>query len=128
MRLKKVRASQSQLCSLSSWPCPGADTACAVLRCAVCCRTHLSPNYGPFPFPKDMFLKFVREKNGFFPVKIQALADGTCVHVHTPVYQVGSRTDVWGRAVRQRCSLPAMLCSWELCASGPCKARAGCAC
>jgi nicotinamide phosphoribosyltransferase len=51
-------------------------------------RTHLSPNHGPFPFPKDMFLKFVRENNGYFPVKIQALADGTCVHVHTPIYQV----------------------------------------
>lgn len=52
------------------------------------CRTHLSPNHGPFPFPKDMFLKFVHENNGYFPVKIQALPEGTCVHVHTPVYQV----------------------------------------
>lgn len=48
----------------------------------------MSPNYGPFPFPKDMFLKFVRENNGYFPVKIQALPEGTCVHMHTPVYQV----------------------------------------
>lgn len=61
-----------------------------MLCCAVshACRTHLSPNHGPFPFPKDMFLKFVRENNGYFPVKIQALPEGTCVHVHTPVYQV----------------------------------------
>jgi hypothetical protein len=61
-----------------------------MLCCVLClsCRTHLSPNHGPFPFPKDMFLKFVHENNGYFPVKIQALPEGTCVHVHTPVYQV----------------------------------------
>jgi nicotinic acid phosphoribosyltransferase len=67
-------------------------TPTAVLRrAAPCCvvRTHASPNFGPFPFPKEMFLKFVRENNGYFPVKIQALQDGTCVHKHTPVYQVG---------------------------------------
>jgi hypothetical protein len=70
---------------------PTAVLSAAVLRRAVpCCavRTHASPNFGPFPFPKDMFLKFVRENNGYFPVKIQALQDGTCVHKHTPVYQV----------------------------------------
>jgi hypothetical protein len=60
----------------------------ALISAVVPCRTHLSPNHGPFPFPKEMFLKFVRENNGYFPVKIQALADGTCVHVHTPIYQV----------------------------------------
>lgn len=49
----------------------------------------MSPNYGSFPFPKDLFLKFVRQHNGYFPVKIQTLPEGTCVHVHTPVYQVG---------------------------------------
>jgi hypothetical protein len=67
-----------------------AVLCCAVLYCMRACRTHLSPNNGPFPFPKDMFLKFVHENNGYFPVKIQALPEGTCVHVHTPVYQVNA--------------------------------------
>jgi nicotinamide phosphoribosyltransferase len=35
-------------------------------------------------------MKFVVENNGYFPVKIQALQDGTCVHAHVPVYQVTS--------------------------------------
>lgn len=61
------------------------------------CRTHMSPNHGPFPFPKDLFLKFVREHNGYFPVKIQALPEGSCVHVHTPVYQVGQVVCELGR-------------------------------
>ena len=26
---------------------------------------------------------------GYFPVKLQALPEGTCVHAHVPVYQVG---------------------------------------
>lgn len=52
----------------------------------------MSPNFGPFPFPKELFLKIVRENNGYFPVRIQALPEGTCVHVHTPVYQVGGLT------------------------------------
>jgi hypothetical protein len=102
---------------------------CCGVPCCVCCRTHLSPNYGPFPFPKDMFLKFVREKNGYFPVKIQALADGTCVHVHTPVYQVG-RQDlgvVCCAVLADRGLQPVhcIACCSELCALGPsCKAGA----
>ncbi|KAI8913558.1 nicotinate phosphoribosyltransferase family-domain-containing protein [Gorgonomyces haynaldii] len=41
-----------------------------------------------FPFPKDLFLKFVKEHNGYFPVKIQALAEGSVVYPHVPVYQI----------------------------------------
>ena len=26
---------------------------------------------------------------GYFPVKLQALSEGTCIHAHVPVYQVG---------------------------------------
>jgi hypothetical protein len=48
----------------------------------------MAPDHSAYPFPKELFLRFVRENNGFFPVKIQALPEGTCVHVHTPVYQL----------------------------------------
>lgn len=33
-------------------------------------------------------MKFVQENNGYFPVKLQALPEGTCAHVHVPVYQI----------------------------------------
>ncbi|KAJ3092991.1 hypothetical protein HK102_013265 [Quaeritorhiza haematococci] len=41
-----------------------------------------------FPFPKELFLKFIRENDGYFPVKIEALSEGTVVHPHTPVYVI----------------------------------------
>jgi len=42
----------------------------------------------PFPWPKATFEKFVKENNGYFPVKIEALPEGSVVHTHTPVYQI----------------------------------------
>lgn len=42
----------------------------------------------PYPFPKELFLKFVHENNGYFPVKIEALQEGSVVYPHVPVYQV----------------------------------------
>jgi nicotinic acid phosphoribosyltransferase len=60
-------------------------------------KTHNS-SYTPFPFPKNLFEKFIRENDGYFPgiffcinlhvVKIEALPEGSVVHVHTPVYQI----------------------------------------
>ncbi|KAJ3322131.1 hypothetical protein HDV06_003582 [Boothiomyces sp. JEL0866] len=41
-----------------------------------------------FPFPKDLFLKFVKENDGYFPVKIQALPEGSVIYPHVPVYQI----------------------------------------
>ncbi|KAG9288193.1 hypothetical protein G9A89_020499 [Geosiphon pyriformis] len=41
-----------------------------------------------YPFPKDLFLKFCEENEGFFPVRIEALPEGTVCHAHTPVYQI----------------------------------------
>ncbi len=41
-----------------------------------------------FPYPKDLFLKFVKENKGYFPVKIEALPEGTVANVHVPVYQI----------------------------------------
>ena len=42
----------------------------------------------PYPFPKDLFLKFIDENNGYFPITVQALPEGTCAHIHVPVYQI----------------------------------------
>jgi len=52
-------------------------------------KTHNS-GYTPFLFPKDLFVKFVKENDGYFPVKIEALPEGSVVHVHTPVYQISA--------------------------------------
>jgi len=41
-----------------------------------------------YPFPKELFMKFVKENNGYFPVKIEALPDGTVCYPHVPVYQI----------------------------------------
>ena len=41
-----------------------------------------------FPFPKDLFLKFISENNGFFPVKIDSLPEGSTIYPHVPVYQI----------------------------------------
>ena len=49
---------------------------------------HAAPANGPYPFPKDLFLRFVQENEGFFPVTLQALPEGSCVHAHVPVYQI----------------------------------------
>lgn len=49
--------------------------------------TH-NAGFQPYPFPKDLFLKFVHENNGFFPVRIEALQEGTVASIHVPVYQI----------------------------------------
>lgn len=49
--------------------------------------TH-NAGFSSFPFPKDVFLKFIKENDGYFPVKIEALPEGTVIHAHTPVYQI----------------------------------------
>ena len=49
---------------------------------------HAAPTNGPYPFPKELFLRFVEENGGFFPVTLQALPEGSCVHAHVPVYQI----------------------------------------
>ena len=33
-------------------------------------------------------MRFVQENEGFFPVTLQALPEGSCVHAHVPVYQI----------------------------------------
>ena len=41
-----------------------------------------------FPFPYDLFKKFILENNGFFPVTIHSLPEGTVCYPHTPVYTI----------------------------------------
>lgn len=50
----------------------------------------MAPGFTAFPFPKDLFLKFVRENNGYFPVRLEALPEGTAIHARVPVYQITS--------------------------------------
>lgn len=42
----------------------------------------------PFPFPKEIFLKFVRENDGYFPVTIESLPEGSVIYPHVPVFQI----------------------------------------
>jgi nicotinamide phosphoribosyltransferase len=42
----------------------------------------------PLPWPKDLFDKIVKEHDGYFPVKVQALREGTCTHARVPAFQI----------------------------------------
>jgi hypothetical protein len=42
----------------------------------------------PLPWPQDLFEKVVRERNGYFPIRVQALREGTCTHARVPAYQI----------------------------------------
>jgi nicotinamide phosphoribosyltransferase len=61
-----------------------ADVAAAAAFFA----THRAPGQTPFPFPRDLFLRFVRENRGYFPVTLRALPEGTVAHARVPVYQI----------------------------------------
>jgi nicotinamide phosphoribosyltransferase len=50
-------------------------------------KTH-NAGFQQYPFPKALFMKFVKENNGYFPVRIEALPEGTCANIHVPVYQI----------------------------------------
>lgn len=43
-----------------------------------------------YPFPKHLFLKFVRENDGYFPVKVESLPEGSVIYPHIPVYQIST--------------------------------------
>ncbi|KAI8816390.1 nicotinate phosphoribosyltransferase family-domain-containing protein [Fimicolochytrium jonesii] len=55
-------------------------------------KTH-NAGFTEFPFPKDLFLKFVDENDGGFPVRIDALPEGTVVFPHLPVYQITAENE-----------------------------------
>jgi len=50
-------------------------------------KTH-NAGFTEFPFPKDLFMKFVKENNGYFPVKIESLREGTVANVRVPCFQI----------------------------------------
>eukprot|EP01121_Diplochlamys_sp_Union-15-3_P002672 TRINITY_DN1239_c0_g1_i1.p1 TRINITY_DN1239_c0_g1~~TRINITY_DN1239_c0_g1_i1.p1 ORF type:complete len:499 (-),score=88.04 TRINITY_DN1239_c0_g1_i1:113-1609(-) len=50
-------------------------------------QTH-NAGFKKFPFPKDLFMKFVTENDGWFPIKLETLPEGTCANVRVPVYQI----------------------------------------
>ena len=40
------------------------------------------------PFPYELFMKFVNENNGYFPIHLAMLPEGSVVYAGTPVYQI----------------------------------------
>ncbi|KAI9502490.1 hypothetical protein GGI25_002669 [Coemansia spiralis] len=54
--------------------------------------TH-NAGFTPFPFPKTLFVKFVNENNGYFPVRIDSLPEGSVVYPHTPVLQIIAKNE-----------------------------------
>ncbi|KAJ2450561.1 hypothetical protein EV183_004201 [Coemansia sp. RSA 2336] len=57
--------------------------------------TH-NAGFTKFPFPKHLFLKFIRENQGYFPVRIEALDEGSVVYPHTPVMQITAQDEYAG--------------------------------
>ncbi|KAF9297653.1 hypothetical protein BGZ74_009739, partial [Mortierella antarctica] len=49
--------------------------------------TH-NAGFTQFPFPRDLFVKIVKDHDGYFPVKVEALPEGTAVHAHVPAFQI----------------------------------------
>ncbi|KAG0082420.1 hypothetical protein BGZ92_011758 [Podila epicladia] len=49
--------------------------------------TH-NAGFTQFPFPRDLFVKIVKDYDGYFPVKVEALPEGTAVHAHVPAFQI----------------------------------------
>jgi len=54
--------------------------------------TH-NAGFTAYPYPKDLFLKFVKENHGYFPIKLEALPEGTVANIHVPVYQITAEGD-----------------------------------
>ncbi|KAJ3075262.1 hypothetical protein HDU98_008738 [Podochytrium sp. JEL0797] len=47
--------------------------------------------FAEYPFPKDLFQKMIDENNGFFPVSISALPEGSVIYPHTPVILITAK-------------------------------------
>jgi nicotinic acid phosphoribosyltransferase len=56
-------------------------------------KTHQAPLYSPYPYPRHLFLKFIEENDGYMPVRVQALPEGTSVLPHTPVFQISAEME-----------------------------------
>jgi nicotinic acid phosphoribosyltransferase len=59
--------------------------------------THNS-GFLPYPWPKELFQEIVDENDGYFPVTIEALPEGTCAHIHVPVFVITAEGR-WSRLV-----------------------------
>ncbi|KAI9096998.1 nicotinate phosphoribosyltransferase family-domain-containing protein [Phlyctochytrium arcticum] len=55
-------------------------------------KTH-NAGFTEFAFPRETFVKFITENNGFFPVKIEALPEGTIAYPRIPVYQITAENE-----------------------------------
>lgn len=62
-------------------------------KCDAFFSTHLAPTFSSFPYPKDLFIKFIKENDGYMPIKLEVLPEGTCIHAHVPVYQITAEGD-----------------------------------
>ena len=49
---------------------------------------HMAPAYTAFPYPRDLFIKFIKENNGYMPIKVETLPEGSAIHTHIPVFQI----------------------------------------
>jgi len=46
-----------------------------------------------FLFPRDLYVKFIKENDGYFPVTIEALPEGTVAYIHTPVFIISAHEE-----------------------------------
>ena len=53
--------------------------------------THKAPFNDRYPWPEDLFNSIVDECCGYFPIRLEALAEGTCVNSHVPVFQITAK-------------------------------------
>lgn len=58
-------------------------------------ETH-NAGFTPYPYAKDLLAKIVKECGGYFPVRIEALEEGTVVYPHVPVYVISAKDEYAG--------------------------------
>ncbi|ORZ35847.1 nicotinate phosphoribosyltransferase family-domain-containing protein [Catenaria anguillulae PL171] len=59
--------------------------------------TH-NAGFTPYPFPIELFRDMIAHNDGYFPVTIEALPEGSVVYPHVPVYQI-TASGKWARLV-----------------------------
>ena len=54
-----------------------------------------------YPFPRELFDSIVSDHGGYFPVKLEAIPDGSVVHAGCPIFQAGAPSSLlrWGGGV-----------------------------
>jgi nicotinic acid phosphoribosyltransferase len=53
-------------------------------------KTHNAGNT-EYPFPYELYSKIVKENDGYFPIKLEALPEGSVIYPHVPVYQISAK-------------------------------------